>query len=74
MTIKKKNSKAQGRCGSGTFRRVFDKLAHACIATCLVKGFAVDASIIETEALSKLTMPCDKHHVWQSPAHCKRAG
>ena len=45
------------------------------MAAGLVKGegFAVDASIIEAEAGSKLAMPGDEPHVWQNPAHCKRA-
>lgn len=60
---------------SGTFRWVFDKVVRACMAAGLVKGegFAVDASIIEAEAGSKLAMPGDEPHVWQNPAHCKRA-
>lgn len=60
---------------SGTFRWVFDKVVCACMAAGLVKGegFAVDASIIEAEAGSKLAMPGDEPHVWQNPAHCKRA-
>ena len=60
---------------SKTFRWVFDKVVGACMAAGLVKGegFAVDASIIEAEAGSKLAMPGDEPHVWQNPAHCKRA-
>lgn len=60
---------------SETFRWVFDKVVRACMAAGLVKGegFAVDASIIEAEAGSKLAMPGDEPHVWQNPAHCKRA-
>ena len=60
---------------SGTFRWVFDKVVRACMQAGLVKGegFAVDASIIEAEAGSKLAMPGDEPHVWQNPAHCKRA-
>lgn len=60
---------------SGTFRWVFDKVVRACMAAGLVKGegFAVDASIIEAEAGSKLAMPGDEHYVWQNPARCKRA-
>ena len=60
---------------SDTFRWVFDKVVRACMAAGLVKGegFAVDASIIEAEAGSKLAMPGDEPHVWQNPAHCKRA-
>lgn len=60
---------------SGTFRWVFYKVVRACMAGGLVKGkgFAVDASIIEAEAGSKLGMPGDEPHVWQNPAHCKRA-
>lgn len=60
---------------SGTFRWVFDKVVRACMVAGLVKGegFAVDASIIEAEAGSKLAMPGDEPHVWQNPAHCKRA-
>ena len=60
---------------SNTFRWVFDKVVGACMAAGLVKGegFAVDASIIEAEAGSKLAMPGDEPHVWQNPAHCKRA-
>lgn len=60
---------------SGTFRWVFDKVVRACMAAGLVKGegFAVDASIIEAEASSKLAMPGDEHYVWQDPALCSRA-
>jgi transposase len=60
---------------SGTFRWVFDKVVRACMAAGLVKGegFAVDASIIEAEASSKLAMPGDEAYVWQNPALCKRA-
>lgn len=60
---------------SGMFRWVFDKVVRACMTAGLVKGegFAVDASIIEAEAGSKLAMPGDEPHVWQNPAHCKRA-
>ena len=60
---------------SGTFRWVFDKVVRACMAAGLVKGegIAVDASNIEAEAGSKLAMPGDEPHVWQNPAHCKRA-
>ena len=60
---------------SRTFRWVFDKVVRACMQAGLVKGegFAVNASIIEAEAGSKLAMPGDEPHVWQNPAHCKRA-
>lgn len=60
---------------SGTFRWVFDKVVRACMAAGLVKGegFAVDASIIEAEAGSKLAMPGNEPYVWQNPARCKRA-
>ena len=60
---------------SGTFRWVFDKVVRACMVAGLVKGegFAVDASIIEAEAGSKLAMPGDEPHVWQNPVLCKRA-
>ena len=60
---------------SGTFRWVFEKVVRACMAAGLVKseGFAVDASIIEAEAGSKLTMPGNEPYVWQNPALCKRA-
>jgi hypothetical protein len=37
------------------------------------EGFAVDASIIEAEAGSKLTMPGDEPYVWQNPTLCNRA-
>lgn len=60
---------------SDTFHWVFDKVVRAFMVAGLVKGegFAVDASIIEAEAGSKLAMPGDEHHVWQNPVHCKRA-
>jgi transposase len=60
---------------SGTFRWVFEKVVRACMAAGLVKseGFAVDASIIEAEAGSKLTMPGDEPYVWQNPTLCNRA-
>ena len=60
---------------SGTFRWVFDKVVRACMAAGLVKGegFAVEASIIEAEAGSKLAMPGDEPHICHNPAHSKRA-
>lgn len=60
---------------SGTFRWLFDKVVHACMAAGLVKGegFAVDASIVAAEASTKLAMPGDEPYVWQNPAHCSRA-
>jgi hypothetical protein len=60
---------------SNTFRWVFDKVMGACMAAGLVKGegFAVDASIIEAEAGSRLVMPGDEPHVWQNPIRREKA-